>query len=84
MPKKLLEGQVVSDTLDKTCTVKVLRRVKHPKYGKFMARSKNYLVHDPENKASKGQYVLIEETRPLSARKRFALKDILKDGVIVQ
>ena len=84
MPKKLLEGEVVSDSLDKTCTVKVVRRVKHPKYGKFMVRSKKYLVHDPDNQARNGQFVSIEETRPMSARKHFALKSIIKNGVDAQ
>jgi small subunit ribosomal protein S17 len=80
MPKKVLEGVVLSNKLDKTCTVLVSRRIQHNKYAKIMTSSKKYLVHDPENSVILGSTVLIEESRPLSARKRFVLKEILAAG----
>ncbi|MFN7710127.1 MAG: 30S ribosomal protein S17 [Holosporales bacterium] len=69
MPRRVLQGVVVSDKCDKTVVVRVERRVKHPLYGKFMTRSKKYAAHDPENTFKIGQTVRIRECRPISRRK---------------
>jgi small subunit ribosomal protein S17 len=68
---KKLKGIVVSDAMNKTIVVLVNRYVKHPKYKKYIKRSKKYKVHDEENKYKKGDKVLIQETRPLSKDKHF-------------
>lgn len=70
---KVLRGTVVASKMQDTCTVAVERYVKHPKYKKFMRRTKKYLVHDKGNTAQVGQKVEIKETRPISKRKRFEL-----------
>lgn len=70
---KILTGTVVASKMQDTCTVAVERYVKHPKYKKFMLRTKKYLVHDKGNTAQVGQKVEIKETRPISKRKRFEL-----------
>lgn len=69
MPRRVLEGRVVSDKADKTITVLVERRVMHPIYKKYIKRSKKYLAHDETNACGAGDLVVIEETRPLSKRK---------------
>ena len=69
MPKRVLQGVVVSDKADKTVIVRVERRVMHPVYKKFITRSKKYAAHDEENKFHTGDAVQIEECRPISKRK---------------
>ncbi len=69
MPKRILQGVVVSDKMDKTVTVKVERRVMHPLYKKFIKRSKKYAAHDEDNKCKVGDEVQIRECRPISKRK---------------
>ena len=69
MPKRILEGVVVSDKMDKTIVVKVERRVQHPIYKKFIRRSKKYAAHDEANLCKIGDLVRIEECRPISKRK---------------
>jgi small subunit ribosomal protein S17 len=69
MPKRILTGTVVSDKTDKTVTVLVERRVKHPLYGKIIKRSKKYHAHDEGNEFKAGETVRIEETRPISKTK---------------
>ncbi|MBV9860379.1 MAG: 30S ribosomal protein S17 [Alphaproteobacteria bacterium] len=69
MPKRILQGVVVSDACDKTVIVRVERRVMHPVYKKFVRRSKKYAAHDAENSYRTGDLVQIEESRPLSKRK---------------
>jgi small subunit ribosomal protein S17 len=69
--KRILEGVVVSDKMNKTVVVRVDRFIKHPKYGKYMSRSKNYKAHDEENRFKIGDKVRIEETRPISKDKTF-------------
>lgn len=66
-----VQGVVVRRSGDKTVSVMVTRVIRHPKYGKKLVFTKRYLVHDPENKAEVDQIVVIRETRPLSARKRW-------------
>ena len=70
---RVLSGTVVSAKMKDTCTVAVERYVKHPKYKKYLRRTKKYLVHDAGNTAEVGTRVDIVETRPKSKRKRFAL-----------
>ena len=73
MPKRILQGVVISDACDKTVTVRVERRVQHPVYKKFMTRSKKYAAHDEANAYRAGDTVRIEESRPLSKRKRWVV-----------
>ena len=70
---RVLRGTVVSTKMKDTITVAVERYVMHPKYKKFMRRTKKFLVHDAGNTAKEGAVVDIRETRPLSKRKRFIL-----------
>jgi len=69
MPKRILQGTVVSDKGDKTVVVKVERRVKHPLYAKIIRLSKKYHAHDEGNEFKAGETVRIEETRPISKLK---------------
>ncbi len=69
MPKRTLQGTVVSDSGDKSLVVRVERRFKHPMYKKFVRRSKTFAVHDPENSYKVGDLVRIRECRPISKRK---------------
>lgn len=71
--RRRLVGRVVSDKMDKTITVQVLRRVLHPRYRKYVTRRKNYKAHDEDNTASENDTVVIEESRPLSKSKRWVL-----------
>jgi len=71
MPKRILQGIVVSDKQDKTVVVKVERRFTHPLLKKTVRRSKNYHAHDEDNHCKVGDTVFIEETRPLSRLKRW-------------
>ncbi len=73
MPKRILQGVVVSDTSDKTVIVHVERRVMHPVYKKFVTRSKKYAAHDEGNVHKIGDVVRIEESRPISKRKRWVV-----------
>lgn len=70
---RVLRGKVVSSKMTDTITVAVERYVKHPKYKKFLRRTKKYLVHDAGNTAKVGTVVDIQEVRPMSKRKTFAL-----------
>src|SRR5947209_19356619 len=69
MSKRVLQGVVVSDSCDKTVTVRVERRVMHPIYKKFVTHSKKYAAHDEKNSYRAGDVVRIEESRPISKRK---------------
>ena len=71
MPKRILQGVVVSDSGDKTIIVRVERRYMHPIYKKYVSRSKKYAAHDEENRYHTGDAVRIEESRPISKRKRW-------------
>jgi small subunit ribosomal protein S17 len=73
MPKRILQGEVVSDKNDKTIVVKVERRLRHPVFKKTVRMSKKYHAHDENNDAKIGEIVRIEETRPLSKLKRWTL-----------
>ena len=76
--RKVREGLVVSDKMDKTVVVEVEDRVKHALYGKVLRRSSKVKVHDENNSAGTGDLVLIMETRPLSATKRWRIVEILQ------
>jgi small subunit ribosomal protein S17 len=76
--RKVREGLVVSDKMDKTVVVVVEDRVKHPKYGKVIRRTKKYKAHDGGNECGVGDRVLLMETRPLSATKRWRVAQILE------
>jgi small subunit ribosomal protein S17 len=80
MPKRILEGVVVSDKNDKTIVVKVERRLRHPVLKKTVRLSKKYHAHDEKNEAKTGDVVRIEETRPLSKQKRWALVEKVGAG----
>lgn len=69
MPKRILQGVVVSDKADKTISVRVERRVMHPLYKKFIRQSKKYAAHDAENRCKEGDIVRIQECRPISKSK---------------
>ena len=73
MPKRILEGVVVSDKENKTVIVRVERRVMHPVYKKFVSRSKKYAAHDEENRYHAGEAVRIQESRPISKRKHWVV-----------
>jgi small subunit ribosomal protein S17 len=76
--RKVRRGYVVSDKMDKTIVVEVEDRVKHPLYGKVIRRSSKVKAHDELNTAGIGDLVLISETRPLSATKRWRLVEIVE------
>ena len=75
---RTLQGRVVSDKMDKTITVLIERRVKHPVYGKYITRSSKVHAHDEENKAGMGDTVLVAESRPMSKSKSWALVEIVE------
>jgi small subunit ribosomal protein S17 len=76
--RKIRVGEVVSNKMDKTIVVAVVRRVPHPKFGKIIKRTKKFYAHDEQNQCAIGDLVRIEETRPLSRLKRWRLVEILK------
>ena len=79
--KREIQGVVVKKAGDKTATVLVERRVIHPRYRKIVKRFKKYLVHDENNTVNVGDMISAVECRPLSAKKSFRLKAVLKTGV---
>ena len=76
--RKVREGVVVSDKMDKTVVVAIEQRVKHPLYGKVMTKTERLKAHDEANSAGIGDRVRVMETRPLSASKRWRLVEILE------
>lgn len=78
---RAVSGRVVSDKMDKTITVLIERRVKHPVYGKIVTRSTKIKAHDEQNQCCVGDLVAISETRPLSKTKSWKLVDILERAV---
>ena len=76
--QRILEGEVVSDKMDKTIVVKVTRSFSHPEFGKTIRQSKKYKVHDEEQIANVGDIVQIVECRPLSKTKHMRLGRVLK------
>ncbi|MDA0788283.1 MAG: 30S ribosomal protein S17 [Proteobacteria bacterium] len=76
-------GEVVSNKMDKTITVVVERRIKHPLYGKYVRKSQKIHAHDPENVCQEGDMVTIVETRPISKTKAWALKSVDRKAAII-
>ena len=76
--RKLRDGVVVSNKMDKTIVISIVERVRHPKYAKFIARTKKLYAHDEANDAQIGDRVRVMETRPLSKQKRWRLIEILE------
>lgn len=81
--KRTLVGKVVSDKMDKTVSVLVERRVKHPLYGKIIRLSKKYLAHDETNQAKVGDIVEIQENRPISKRKSWVLSKVVEVAQVI-
>ncbi len=81
--KRTLIGRVVSDKMDKTVTVLVERKVKHPMYGKVMVRSKKYHAHNEGNQAKAGDLVEIMEVRPISRTKSWSVTSVLEKAVVI-
>jgi small subunit ribosomal protein S17 len=81
--KRTLVGRVVSDKMEKTVTVLIERRVKHPLYGKIIVQSKKFHAHNDNNEAKHGDLVEIEETRPVSKTKSWRVSKLLEKAVVV-
>jgi small subunit ribosomal protein S17 len=77
-PRKVREGIVVSDVMDRTAVVSVTNRKPHPRYGKTVARTSKLYVHDAENDRHVGDRVRVQETRPLSKLKRWRLIEVVE------
>ncbi len=77
-PRKVREGVVVTSGMDKTVVVAVIERVRHPRYNKFVNRTKKLYVHDEANDAKTGDRVRVMETRPLSKTKRWRIMEVLE------
>lgn len=82
--RRTLWGTVISDRMEKTITVRVERRMQHPKYGKYIRKHKAYHAHDEQGDAHVGDTVEIVETRPLSKTKRFRLLRVIERAKITQ
>ena len=76
--QRTLTGSVTSDAMDKSITVTVERRIKHPVYGKYVKRSTKLHVHDENNQCSKGDVVVIEQCRPISKTKSWRLVEVVE------
>jgi small subunit ribosomal protein S17 len=81
--KRQLTGRVVSDKMQKTVTVLVERRVKHPLYGKFITRSSRFHAHDEARECKEGDLVLIEECRPIAKTKTWRVIQLVEKAKIV-
>jgi small subunit ribosomal protein S17 len=77
MPRRRMSGQVVSDKMEKTVVVQVTTSKRHSVYNKIMRTATKYLAHDEESAAHEGDWVTIEESRPLSRRKRWRVIEIV-------
>lgn len=81
--KRTLVGRVVSDKMEKTVTVQIDRRVRHPIYGKIIVRSKKYHAHNENNEARTGDLVEIESSRPISKTKAWRVSKLLEKARLV-
>lgn len=81
--RRALVGRVVSDKMDKTVTVLVERRVKHPLYGKIITRSAKYHAHVEDNSAGQGDLVEIEECRPISRTKTWRVSQVIEKAAVI-
>ena len=79
--RKVIQGIVTSNSMDKTIVVKVSRRLRHPLYGKFIKKSKNFKAHDEKNSSNVGDEVRIIESRPISKDKRWRLLETVKQAL---
>ena len=77
-PRKVREGTVLSNAMDKTAVVAVVDRVRHPRYNKTVQRTTKLFVHDETNDLNVGDKVRVQETRPLSKNKRWRVLDVLE------
>ena len=75
--KRTIQGVVVSNLMEKTVVVQVKKQFSHPLYKKVVTKHKKFYAHDEENKCKKGDIVILEESRPLSKKKRWTVKEIL-------
>lgn len=78
---RTLMGRVISNKMDKTINVSIERKVKHPKYGKYLKRSSKILAHDPENQCQEGDTVIIQEGRPISKHKAWSLVQVVVKSI---
>jgi len=78
-----VSGSVVSNKMEKSVTVLVTRKIKHPIYGKYINRSRKIMAHDPENACQEGDLVTIAETKPRSKRKAWELRSIDRKAVLI-
>ncbi len=81
--QRTLVGRVVSNKMNKTVTVLIERRVKHPLYGKYMVRSKKYHAHDETNQYNEGDMVEIAETRPISRTKAWTVTRLVEAARVI-
>jgi len=81
---RTLTGEVVSTGMDKTVVVRVARRFKHPRYQKYMTRSRKYMAHDEENACRVGDEVVIVESRPISKNKCWRVRSILRSQFVAE
>ncbi|MCK4704204.1 MAG: 30S ribosomal protein S17 [Gammaproteobacteria bacterium] len=81
--QRTLTGSVTSDAMDKTVTVMIERRIKHPVYGKYITRSTKLHVHDEKNECGKGDVVVIEQCRPISKTKSWNLVEVVEKSTAV-
>jgi small subunit ribosomal protein S17 len=79
--RKVIQGIVTSNSMDKTIVVKVSRRLRHPLYGKFIKKSKSFKAHDEKNTCNVGDEVRIIESRPISKDKRWRLLETVKQAL---
>jgi small subunit ribosomal protein S17 len=78
---RTLTGRVISNKMDKTINVSIERKVKHPKYGKYLKRSSKILAHDAENQCQEGDIVIIQEGRPISKGKAWSLVQVVVKSI---
>lgn len=76
--RRVLQGIVISDSMDKSVVVRVERTTRHPKYGKFIRRHKNYMAHDEGGEIARGDIVEIVSIRPMSKRKRWRVSNVVQ------
>ena len=79
--RRTMQGTVTSDRMDKTVTVALVRKVKHPLFKKYIQRTTKVMAHDEKNEAKKGDTVAVKEVRPMSKKKRWLVTEILKKGI---
>lgn len=80
---KTVSGTVISNKMDKTISVLIERKVKHPLYGKFMRRSTKLMAHDEANECNEGDVVIIESSRPISKNKSWRLQKVVSKAQVV-